>query len=364
MRFQALTVVVVAVVAALVAADEDFYDVLGLPQKEDSSERDIKKQFRSLSRKWHPDQNPTDEAREMYKKIQRAHDVLSDRKKRKIYDMKGEDGLKQLEDAQRNPNQGHDPFAAFFGGQQRDQHKGKDVQMNLQVSLSDLYNGGSHKLTLQKNKLCRACRGTGAQSKSDMKKCGQCKGSGKVVQRVQIMPGFVQQMEQPCPKCGGKGKVVKNKCKTCGGKKVMRGEYTLEVELEQGMPDGHKLVFDMEADQSPDLIPGDVIFVINTKPDPTWTRKGNDLETSMTISLREALLGFSKELTHMDGRQVEVSNTGVTQFGKRIKIAGEGMPVHNVPSEKGDLYVTVKFELPRHLSASQKEEIPKVLGKP
>ena len=264
MRFAALLTVAVLLVVAAVADEEDFYDVLGLPQKEDSSERDIKKQFRSLSRKYHPDQNPTDEAREMYKKIQRARDVLSDRKKRKIYDMKGEEGLKQLEDAARNPNAGHDPFAAFFGGQQRDQHKGKDVQMNLQVSLADLYNGGSHKLTLQKNKLCRKCRGTGAASKKDMKKCGHCKGAGKVVQRVQIMPGFVQQMEQPCPHCGGKGKVVKHKCKTCGGKKVMRGEYTLEVELEQGMPDGHRLVFDMEADQSPDLIPGDVIFVINT----------------------------------------------------------------------------------------------------
>lgn len=350
--------------AVSVAAEEDLYDILGLPQKEDSTEKDIKKQFRMLSRKYHPDHNSAEDAREMYKKIQHAHDVLSDRKKRKIYDMKGEEGLKQLEEAERNPHAHmHDPFAAFFGGGGgRQQHKGKDVQMNLQVSLSDLYNGGSHTLTLNKQKLCRKCRGTGAESKSDLTTCTHCKGKGKVIQRVQLMPGFVQQMEQPCPHCGGKGKMVKHKCKACKGKKVTRGDYTLEVELEQGMPDGHKLVFEMEADQTPDLIPGDVIFVIQTKPDPTWTRKGNDLETTLKISLREALLGFSRTITHMDGHQVTVARSGITQYNMRVKIDGEGMPVHHVPSERGDLYVTLQFEMPKHLTPVQREQLTSVLS--
>jgi DnaJ-related protein SCJ1 len=366
MRLTSVLLVALLTLLQIAFAQEDFYDILGLPQKEDSSEKDIKKQFRTLSRKWHPDHNNGEDARALYQKIQRAHDVLSDRRKRKVYDMKGEEGLKQLEESERNPNAGmHDPFAALFGGgQQRNQHKGQDVQMNLQVSLSDLYNGGTHQLTLTKQKLCRRCKGTGAESKSDMKKCTHCEGRGHVVQRVQIMPGFVQQMQQPCPHCGGKGKVVKKKCPACSGKKVTRGEYTLEVELEQGMPEGHRLVFDMEADQSPDLIPGDVIFVVQTKPDAVFTRKGNDLEATMKISLREALLGFTKTLTHMDGRAVTVSQDGVTQYNKRVKIAGEGMPIHHVPSEKGDLYVTLQFEMPRELSDSQRTQLGSIFGKP
>merc|ERR1712146_668719 len=119
----------------------------------------------------------------------------------------------------------------------------------------------------------------------------------------------------------------------------------------------------MGADQSPDLIPGDVIFVINTKPDPVWTRRGNDLETTMTVTLKEALLGFKRTIVHMDGHEVTVEQTGVTQHGKRVKIAGEGMPIHNVPSEKGDLYVTLKFDMPHTLSDAQKTAISALFGK-
>lgn len=363
-----MRVVVIAAVllfaAASVAAAQDLYDVLDLPQKEDATEREIKKQFRVLSRKFHPDHNPTDEARERYKLIQRAHEVLSDRRKRKIYDMKGDEGLKQLEESERNPNHGHDPFAGMFGHQQQASNKGQSVQMNLNVDLAHVYNGHHHTVTLNKQKICKACKGTGAASKSDFKTCTHCKGKGTVVQRVQLMPGFVQQVQQPCPHCGGKGKEIKKKCKTCKGKRVVRGDYSLEVEIERGIPEGHKLVYDMEADQSPDVLPGDVIFVVNSQPDKVFSRRGNDLEAKVKITLKQALLGFTVRLRHMDGHEVEVEMTGVTQFGYRKKIAGEGMPIHNVPSEKGDLYVTFEFELPPKLSEQTKEAIGSIFGKP
>ena len=345
--------------------DQDFYDVLELPQKDDATERDIKTAFRKLSKKFHPDLNPGEDAKERYKKIQRAHEVLSDRKKRKIYDMRGDEGLKQLEERERNPNAGMmDPMMAMFGGgmQRGDDMKGKNVQMKVSVSLDDVYNGAHHKVTLTKQKLCKKCKGTGAASKNDYKKCTKCSGKGKVMQRHQIMPGFVQQVEAPCPSCHGKGKMVSRPCPLCKGNRVTKGEAVLEVWIEQGIPEGHQITHEMEADQHPDQIPGDVIFVINTSPHNLFTRKGHDLEAKMTISLKQALLGFKATIVHMDQHEVTVKNDGVTQFGQRFKLAGEGMPRHQVPSEKGDLFVTVNVDLPRRLTAAQRDALSEVFG--
>ena len=360
----ALLLVALAATAVLGQEDLDYYDVLDLQkEREDASEKDIKKKFRVLSKKYHPDLNPGDEgAREMYQKINRAYEVLSDKRKRKIYDMKGDEGLKQLEKAKQNPNAGmQDPFARMFnmgGGQ--DNTKGKNQELTVDVPLADVYNGKTHKLTINKQKLCKRCRGTGAASKDAFTKCSHCKGEGTTLQRIQIAPGFVQQVQNPCPHCGGTGKMIKTKCPACRGQKVTRGDSVLEVDIDRGVPEGHKVTFEMEADQSPDLLPGDVIIVIRTKNDATFARKGDDLEATVKITLREALLGFEKTLQHMDGRGVPLSAQSVTPHGKRVKIAGEGMPKFNVPSEKGDLYITYQFELPRFVSKDQREKIEKL----
>lgn len=343
------------------ADDEDFYEILGLEKKEESSDQEVKKQFRILSKQYHPDQNPNE--RERYVKVQRAYEVLSDRKKRKIYDMKGIEGLTQLEASEKNPHAGHmDPFLQMFGmggGQQNS--KGQNMQLKASVPLSDVYNGATHSFTINKQKLCKRCRGTGAASKADFQKCSTCGGRGVTVQRIQLAPGFVQQAEAPCQACGGTGKKIKKKCPECKGNKVFRGEQRLEVEIERGIPDEHQIVFEMEADQSPDLIPGDVIVIISTKPDPVFRRKGNDLETTLKISLRDALLGFSKRITHMDGHEVVVARSQVTQYGTKIRIDGEGMPLHNVPSEKGNLYVILEFDMPKVLSDDQAAKLEKIL---
>jgi DnaJ-related protein SCJ1 len=344
--------------------DTDYYSVLELPAREEASEKDIKQKFRILSKKFHPDLNPSEENRQKYVKVQRAYEVLSDRRKRKIYDMKGEEGLKQLEAQGQNRGHQHDIFGSIFGhgGGGGGVQKGQNAQLNLNVPLPDIYNGNTHRLTLQKQKLCRRCRGSGAASKKDFTQCSACQGKGHVIQRIQLMPGFVQQMQAPCDRCGGTGKMIKKKCPDCKGAKVYRGEHPLEVDIEQGVPEGHQIVFEMEGDQSPDVIPGDVIFVVHSTAHDVFKRKGNDLEATMRITLRDALLGFTRSLPHMDGHPVEVSMEGVVQHGTRVKIAGEGMPKHNVPSEKGDLFVTLEVDLPRHLSEEQKERLGKVLA--
>lgn len=345
--------------------ETDHYTVLGLQsEREDASEADIKKRYRTLSLEHHPDRGGNADT---YRKIQAAYDVLGDKRKRKIYDIRGEDGLKQMEESKRNPHQHMmmDPFAQMFGGGQQMQQggvgKGPDANLNLQVPLSEIYNGAQHKISITKQKLCRTCKGTGAASKADFQKCTQCKGSGHVKQRIQLMPGFVQESQAPCPKCGGKGKQIKKKCPACKGNKVFRGDQQLEIDIEQGIPDGHKITLEMEADQNPDQIPGDVIFKVQTVPDKSFTRDGDTLDHAMSISLKEALFGFSKRIVHMDGRAVEVDRTDVTQHGYRQVIKGEGMPKHGVPSERGDLGVTFNVQFPRKLTVQQKNVIAKAL---
>jgi DnaJ-related protein SCJ1 len=357
----AATLVVMAVLA-VAADDEDMYDILGLGQeREDATEKQIKSNWRKLSREHHPDLKG-ESSREMYKKIQRAYEVLSDRKKRKVYDMRGEEGLKQLEKAGSQQQQQHmDPFARMFGGGGgQDTQKTPNVDMVLLCTLEDAYSGASHTVRLNKQRLCKKCRGTGAASKADFQECKTCGGRGHVVQRVQLAPGFVQQVQQPCQRCGGKGKTIKKKCERCRGNKVGRVEQELSIEIEVGTPEGHKIVFDMEADQSPDAIPGDVIFTVQTKNHPRFKRNGRDLELTVPLTLPQALLGFTKTVPHLDDHSVVLTETGITNHGTRRKIAGEGMPIHNVPSEKGDLYVTYTVELPGVLTQKQREELQAV----
>lgn len=368
MRVLPVVAIVCVLLVASAAADDDdidYYAILNLgEQREDSSEREIKSNWRRLSREHHPDLKG-EESREHYKKIQRAYEVLSDRRKRKVYDMKGEEGLKQLEKAgAQQQQQPDDPMMRMFfggGGGGDGAQRGPNIEMMMLITLDDAYNGAQHTVKLNKQRLCKACRGTGAASKSDYTKCNKCNGQGTVIQKVQLMPGFVQQVQQQCPKCGGKGRMVKNKCKTCRGNKVTRADQTLHVDIEQGTPENHKLVFDMEADQNPEQLPGDVIFNVQTAPHALFKRNGNDLAMTMKITLSEALLGFTKTFKHMDGHEVEVSESGVTQYGFKRRLSGEGMPVHNIPSERGKLVVTYEYELPATLTADQQRRISEVL---
>eukprot|EP00759_Apiculatamorpha_spiralis_P003351 PhF_6_TR11579/c0_g1_i1/m.18712 len=348
--------------------DPDYYAILDLPNKEDSTDKDIKKQFRILSKKWHPDLNPTEEAREKYTKIQRAHEVLSDRKKRKVYDMKGEAGVKSFETQEKGGQPDHnDIFAQFFGGGGGNSNaakRGANLQMQVLVRLEDIYNGNSHTIQMRKQRLCKQCKGTGAASKADMSVCRKCGGQGVVLQQIQLAPGMVQQMQSTCPSCQGKGKTIKRKCPTCNGQKVSTGDFSLEFEVEKGMPENGKITFDMEADQSPDVLPGDVILQVSSDEHPVFSRMSNqvDLAMKMKLTLEESLLGFSKSFRHLDGREVEVIREKVTYHGEKMTMKGEGMPVHNVPSETGNLIITFEVEFPkRPLSAEQKQKLRDLL---
>lgn len=366
MRRNVCTVIVsLLLLAATAAAEDDLYEILGLgSEREEATEKDIKRQFRALSKQYHPDLNQGEAARAMYQKINKANEVLSDKRKRKMYDIRGMEGLKQLEKSGQQQHQGNDIFASFFGGGGGGQQtKGQNAQMNMEFPLEDFYNGKKHRLELTRQQLCKRCKGSGAASGSDYVKCNQCGGKGQVIQKIQLAPGFVQQVQQPCGHCGGSGKMVKNKCAACRGAKVSKGKGALEFDLERGMKEEHHAVFEMEADQSPDLIPGDVIIVVRSQKHSVFTRRDNiHLEMTLKLTLKEALLGFRRTVTHMDGHAFEVSRSEITPYGTKVVIRGEGMPRDGVPSEKGDLTVTLTFELPDRLTAQQAEAVKDIFG--
>ncbi|KAJ9076160.1 DnaJ- protein scj1 [Entomophthora muscae] len=340
----------------------NFYARLGL--KKSASKLAIKKAYRKLSIKYHPDKNPGDEeAKEKFIKISEAHEVLSDDEKREIYDTHGEEGLKNG-----GATQFRDPFSmfeSFFGSGFRSQgsqeKKGPSFSMPLRVTLEDIYNGKDIDIDVSKNVICPKCAGTGAKHADHVKKCNKCSGRGIVVKLQQLAPGFVQQVQTTCDACGGKGKIVTSTCTTCSGNKVVVDDDVLSVSIERGMPDGYKMLFEEEADQHPDHIAGDIQVEIVTLPHPVFTRQDMDLHAKFSITLLESLVGFERSLIHLDGRKVQLKRDEVTPAGFIQKVASEGMPRHNRPSEKGDLYVTYSVEFPKKLSSSAKDALRNLL---
>ena len=344
-------------------ADKDLYGVLGLSQ--DATDADIKKAYRKLSLKYHPDKNPGDEAAHtLYMDIQHAHEVLSDEDKRQIYDMDGEEGLKQAAQGQQRGGGGgiFDLFGQQMGGG-GGKRKGPDYKMNFDVSLEDLYNGVTKTLKVTRNVICKACKGTGAKD-GQTKQCHHCGGKGQTMVLQQIAPGFNVQMQQPCPHCGGKGKLGHAKCPICSGKKVKPEEKELEMTVERGMPDGFEIVFKRASEQSPETTPGDVIMTLKQQPHRTFTRRGDNLHMTQALSLYEALLGFRTTVQHLDaeGRRITLEGQGVTQPEEVRTVKDEGMPLHEASSDKGDLLVTYSIRWPKKLSEQQKEAVRALLS--
>lgn len=264
--------------------------------------------------KYHPDRNKGNaEAEAKFQEIGRAYEVLSDEEKRQIYDLEGQEGLERHEKG--GANGGHmSPFDMFFGGGGGGggRRRGPDASVEMEVSLEDLYNGAQRAARISRNVICPKCRGTGAKG-GETKKCGACGGRGVRMVQQQMAPGFVVQMQEPCGECGGRGNIAKAACPHCGGRKVMMEEKTLTADIERGMPSDGEIRFERESEQSPGLTPGDVIFKLKAAPHPRFRREGEHLHHEMHLSLREALLGFSRAVGHLDGRTVPVTHSGVTQ---------------------------------------------------
>jgi len=331
-----------------------FYDLLNV--KPDAGADELKKSYRKMALKFHPDKNPAPEAAEKFKLISQAYEVLSDAKKRDIYDQGGEQALKE--------GGGHgggdfsspmDIFDMFFGGgggggrRGRKENKGKDVVHQLAVSLEDMYNGSTRKLALQKNVICDKCEGRGGKAGA-VATCTGCKGSGSQVILNQLGAGMYQQIHTQCRECDGSGQKInaKDVCKTCNGRKIVHERKILEVHIDKGMEDGQKITFMGEGDQSPGLEPGDIIIILEEKEHSIFRRKDMDLHMRMDVNLTEALTGFKRSVKTLDARQIIIS----TLPGEFIKpneikcVLNEGMPMYKNPFEKGRLIIVFNVIFP------------------
>lgn len=344
-----------------------YYEVLGVSKN--ASQEDLKKAYRKAAIKNHPDKGGDPEK---FKELAQAYEVLSDPEKREIYDQYGEDALKE---GMGGGGGGHDPFdifSSFFGGsgfgggssRGRRQRRGEDVVHPLKASLEDLYLGTTKKLSLSRNVICIKCNGKGSKSGASMT-CPGCQGTGMKVTIRQLGPSMIQQMQQACNECKGTGETIneKDRCPQCKGDKVVPEKKVLEVVVEKGMQNGQKITFPGEADEAPDTVTGDIVFILQQKEHPKFKRKGDDLFVEHTLSLTEALCGFQFVLTHLDGRQLLIkSNPGEVVKPDSFKaINDEGMPMYQRPFMKGKLYIHFTVDFPESLSPEQVEALQSVL---
>jgi len=365
----------------MAAKHTKFYELLGI--ETNANEQEIKKAYRKMAMKFHPDKNP--DAGDKFKEISMAYEVLSDSEKRQTYDKYGEEGLKEG-----GGMDADDLFSSFFGGfpfgggrgghghghghghggRSSGRRKGRDMAFAFPVSLEDLYNGKQGKFPIKKTVLCSGCEGKGTNKPSAATKCRHCEGSGVTISLRHLGFGMVQQLQERCRQCNGEGEVIKqkDKCKQCQGEKTREEEKTLDVYVDPGMRHGTKITFSGEGDQIPDVIPGDVVLVLQQEQHAVFVREGSDLRMEKSITLIEALAGFKFVLKHLDGRQLVVSSGPgeIVRPGDVKCIANEGMPQHGNPFEKGKLLIRFKVEFPKDGSITPQavKGLEAALGKP
>ncbi|KAM0747534.1 DnaJ-domain-containing protein [Meredithblackwellia eburnea MCA 4105] len=342
--------------ALMAAAGADFYKELGV--KRGATDKEIKKAYRKLSKQYHPDKNPDEAAGAKFLAVGHAYEVLSDPEKRKTYDRFGEEGLKQ------QGNGGfHDPFDVFRsafgfgGGGQQQQRRGQNMVAEFEVELEAIYKGDTMKFQIARKAICEECDGTGARSEKDIVQCTTCDGRGVRLVRHQLGPGIYQQVQMHCDQCGGQGKRIKHVCPVCKGHRVVDSTSDLTLHIDRGMPEGAEAVFEGEADESPDFAPGDVIVRVKSKRKAGgFVRKESNLYWKEPLSVAEALLGFKKTVTGLDGHDIVLQRTGVTQPGFVHVIPGEGLPIYH-GSDHGDLFVEYVVVLPPTISPKVKETL-------
>lgn len=352
---------------------EDYYSLLGVARN--ASEAEIKSAYRKLAMKYHPDRNPGNkDAEDTFRKINSAYEVLSDAKKRQMYDQFGEAGVSGGQGG--GPGAGFNPFGAgaggvdvnevfgdifesFFGGQGgghggggggRRARRGNDLKYEIDVSLEDAYAGLQKPLQFDRIENCETCGGSGAKSGSGVKKCSQCRGSG----RVQFSQGFFS-MSQTCPQCGGEGQVVENPCKDCRGAGRARKSAKLTLKIPAGIYDGATLRISGEGEAAGrGGQAGDLYVVVRVRPDPRFERKEDDLITERSLEIDDAALGTTLEVATIGGESTKIKIPAGVQHGALFRIRDKGMPkLHG--KGRGDLLVRVRVAVPTELSAKERE---------
>lgn len=346
--------------------DEKYYKILNVSTN--ATPEEIKKSYRKLATKYHPDKNPGNkEAEEKFKEINEAYSVLSDAEKRKNYDMFGKD----TQQPQVNPMDifskmfgsfgnfesfsgsngfgffgGSPDFANFGSNHSSQRRKGDTIRVPLKCELKDLYLGKVFKRKITRDRLCKTCKGSGStDGKKDV--CTCCKGKGFVVEGVR-QGTFIFQSQKICNVCKGKRTIPTSKCSECKGNGTKPTEKIFEIEVKPGTKQGTSFIFRGESNEAENIEPGDIVFIVEEIPDPRFKRINDDLYTKYSITLKEALLGF-ENVIDIFGSNVKFSHPGVVSPGDKIRVKGKGFG--------GDLIIEIDVKFPLTLSENSKKII-------
>ena len=361
-------------------AKRDYYEVLGVSKT--ATDDEIKKAYRKIAIKYHPDKNPGDkEAEEKFKEASEAYSVLSDPDKKAKYDQFGFAGV----DGQPGPDfsggfgnlndilndlfgggfsgfsGGFSGFSGFGGGQGRGQQqrvmKGRDIRTRVRLTLEEIATGAEKEITIERNRPCPDCGGRGTKNASDVKTCPTCNGTGQTQRVVNSLFGRTVTYST-CPQCGGEGKVINNPCRSCGGTGLVRRRETVKVKIPAGVEDGMQLTIKGEGHAAPhNGINGDLLVIIEEIGHSSLKREGKNLFYSTIISVTDAILGTEITVPCLDGSYKVKVDAG-TQSGTVMKLRGKGLPaVSGYGSGTGDLYVKILVWIPKKLSSDEKNAL-------
>ena len=351
------------------AEKRDYYEVLGVDKGAD--EASIKKAYRVLAKKYHPDMNPDNkEAEAKFKEVNEAYEVLSDADKRAKYDQYGHAAFDPAAGGAGGGFGGFggfgdfgDIFSSFFGGgfgggsaRQNGPIRGEDIGARVSVSFEEAAFGVKKEITYNRICKCPDCAGSGAAKGSSAETCGKCHGSGQM-RVIQRLGGMQFQSTTTCDGCGGKGKIVRTPCNNCRGKGYIRISKKLDVSIPAGIDDGERIALRGQGNDGRNGgSAGDLILQIMVKPHPIFEREGYHIFCEVPLPVTDAILGAEIEIPTLEGN-IKYNIPEGTQPGDRFTVKGQGIPYINNKTRRGDLVFEVKIEIPRALSEKQKEQV-------
>ena len=352
----------------------DYYEVLGVSKT--ATEDEIKKAYRQIAIKYHPDRNPGDKsAEEKFKEAAEAYNVLHDPEKRQQYDqfgfsgpMGGGGGGFEGFGSQMNMDDifsmfgdifgGHAGFGGFGRSNRPQQHRGSDLRLKVRLTLEEINQGVTKKFKVRKDVPCSHCHGTGAEDGSGTESCPTCHGSGVITHTTQSIFGMMQ-TQGVCPTCQGQGQVIKNKCHACSGTGVVKGEEVVEINIPAGVAEGMVVNVPGKGNAGQrNGVNGDIQVFIEEEPHNLFIRDGNDLIYNLLLDFPTAALGGEVEIPTIEGRTLKVKIENGTQPGRTMRLRGKGLPaVQGYGSGQGDLVVNISVYVPKTLSREERKAL-------